>query len=161
MSPRRSSSPRTVFMYVQWMMVPTFTLLIPSRMARRMSSPGIPVPIGGSDPRALAVSPDGATVYAASDCGNCHGADGASGFAVSIACFPADGLDTYVRREGTPHAGITGIVAGQGQVDALLLGQALPFPVELTVIVDASRDIPLHGRQITQVRLLALDVAEG
>jgi predicted CXXCH cytochrome family protein len=57
---------------------------------------------GGEDPPA---GPDGATLYADAGCGDCHGADGASGFAVSIACYPADGLDAYVRTEGSPHTG--------------------------------------------------------
>jgi predicted CXXCH cytochrome family protein len=68
--------------------------------------PGSPTDPGDEEPPPTP-GPDGAAVYADAGCAPCHGDDGASGFAVSVACYPADGLDAYVRRDGSVHMGGT------------------------------------------------------
>ena len=69
--------------------------------------PAVLDPEPGGEPPPPTGDSEGAAVYVAAGCGGCHGPDGASGFAVSIACYPADGLDTYVRSSDSPHVGGT------------------------------------------------------
>jgi len=66
--------------------------------------PGSP-PGGGETPPPDAAA--GAALYADAGCGNCHGADAAGAFGPALTCFPADGLDAYVRQATSPHTGGT------------------------------------------------------
>ncbi len=68
--------------------------------------PGVPAP----DP----------AVYAAAGCDSCHGDDGEGGFGPDVTCFSRDGLDAYLRTEGTAHVGGAALELTPEDIDGLV-----------------------------------------
>ncbi|MFV1957905.1 MAG: cytochrome c3 family protein [Planctomycetota bacterium] len=64
-------------------------------------------PVAGSSPDDAAAPPSDvpSALYAENGCAACHGSDGSGGFGPDIRCYPSDGLDAYVRTDGSPHTG--------------------------------------------------------